>query len=138
MASSYGAFALILFFSISFALQISATYINENISDAASEYKQQLQTESQKNTIGGIISEFLSPELLASTAIIAVTAAFVSGSAVIIIAAASLTYLSVYFLAPFDVMRAAGLIYPFDWLLFGFMNLLLIIAVFSFIRGKDI
>lgn len=62
---------------------------------------------------------------------------FVSGASAFAIRAAVAAGLVTYILLPAPLLASLGLPYPLDWLLIGFMNLLLVIATVSFIGGYD-
>lgn len=140
MATSYGYVALILFFTMSFSIYTASEFINteDNLNQSISEYQERTGKQSQDVEYQNILTQLIKPEILATTAIFALTTGILSGSLTIAIAAGAIAYMAMFFIAPFDVIRAAGLIYPYDWLVFGFMNILLMVALFSFIRGRDL
>lgn len=137
---SYGGAALILFFTITFVLQTTAGFLNNaNIEGQTgmTQYYNKTYGEPEGGLFANIMSQFISPEAIAATGLFAVVAVG-TGNIAIAFAAAAVGFLALYFLTPFAVIRAIGLPSPFDWLLFGFMNMLLLLAMFSFIRGKDL
>jgi hypothetical protein len=123
---------LILLFSISFALIVGSNIAAEDQRDFVNQ-----TTEGQTDTMADLMNTFISPELLAGTAVVSGAALIFSGSAPIVVAAASIAYISIFFLQPMSIIRGAGIPYPFDFIILGFMTLLVVTTVIAFIRGSS-
>lgn len=134
----YATVALILFFGITLALNVGfyanpafeAAYIVTNA------YRGNLtETDTSKQFFSNLISEWLIPTVIGAAAILL---ALTAGAAIeIVVAAGAVAFLANKLLLPIAIINAVGLPYPLDFMLLGFMNLLLLVGIFGFIRGFE-
>lgn len=136
---SYGTTALIIYFCIVFAVNTAGVVAptSTNITTQSDVYKNETMHEKPSLTMENIVQEWLAPELLGATAIFGIAAYVVSGSLVLMMAAAAIAFMANKLLIPINLISQMGLPHPFNWFVLGFMNILLLVAIFSFIRGKD-
>jgi len=129
----YGTTAMILLFAVVFALyvgsdgDISPGFLSlwGVIGEGGSSFWDML------------INSFLNPAILGSAAIVGIVSAIITRDMALTLSAASIAILSNVFLFPLASIRAAGLPMEITWLVIGFMNMLLIAGIMSFIRGKN-
>lgn len=129
--SSYGYVALVLLFSIAFALVVA-----NDVAPEEAEIYENLTSEDPEDVFEESMTAFISPALLAGTVVVSGIAGWITGSAVIAVAAASIYYMAAFLLRPMVIIQGAGIPPPYDFILYGFMTLLAMVAIFSFIRGK--
>jgi hypothetical protein len=134
---SYGTAALVIYFCIAFALWATPLGIGGEHSDQLNQYKNETMYKRPGLSMEEIITSWISPELLAGTAIVGVAAYLISGAIQFTIAATSIVFMANLLLTPLSLFSALSIPEPFNWLILGILNILLITAIFSFIRGKD-
>jgi len=104
----------------------------------STKYLGNLTGDTSKSLYEDALNNFISPAVLGSTAIIALGAYFLGGGFTVVIAAGAVAYLAVYILSSMDVITALGLPHPINIILLAFINLMLLIGLFGFIRGKNV
>lgn len=132
--ANYGTVALVLLFSISFALYVGSG------GEYASNFMLLIQELNKPgvNIWNAVLDSILSPEILIGTVATIAAAGLSSYSVTYTIPALILGVIANYVLFPLSFLSDTGMPTELGWLIFGLLNLLLITALISFIRGKDL
>jgi len=134
---SYGTAALVIYFCIVFAFWATPLVIDPAHSSEFGNYTDDAINRRPGLTLDTLLTSFLSPELLAGAGIIGASVLVFGGGFEIAIAAASIVFMANLVLTPISLLTSMGMPEPFNFFVLGILNLLLIVAIFSFIRGKD-
>lgn len=130
--------ALMLFFGVSLAFTIGLYGIPEfvEVVEIGNQYQANLTDETPSNQFyNDIIAEWLIPTLIGAAAVLI---ALTAGQAMeIVIAAGAVGFFANKLLLPISMIYMAGLPEPLPFIIIGFMNLLLLVAIFGFIRGVE-
>lgn len=124
-----------LFFGLIIAINLGAAGVADygNVygqsSTAVDDYQEQ-----PSDMATFLLNIFTSPAFLAVAAVV-LTTRFLSGDNRITILVAIFASMANFLLAPISTISALGLPTPFDWILMGFMNMLLILSFATFAKG---
>lgn len=134
----YGTVTLVLFFAMVVVLNVGISEMNVEAYNITEEYKGNITGVTSKGHYTSVIDQFINPALLGATAVIAGIVYVLSGNIGIAIAAAAMGAFANFFLIPISSVSALGLPFPLDWFIVGFMNLLILVSIISFVRGRDL
>lgn len=129
---------IFLFFALVFAFNVGYYSIPEmqGIYNKTQIYYGNVTGSSGSTSYTEGLNQFIVPSIIGVSAV-AVTALIYSSSAYLVVAAGAIAFLASYLLIPLSIFNSLGLPYPLNWFITGFMNLLLLITIFSFIKGND-
>ena len=134
--ASYGMVAMAILFSTALILNIgSGGQYGTGFATFTSEI-----TQPGANVWESLVDSFFDTEVLLASGVVVGVVALMGGTAIIpfLIPAFMLAAVMNWFLSPIGLIRTIGLPTWVGWFAFGFYNLLLIVALLSFIRGKDV